>query len=176
MGEICVAVLVRVTRSRFWALRGLEVFKLQIFARWGSNAILRYVADVPLFNITGEVSGSSASPGQAARSLTDILETHVRDAQNQVDTLRREIDSIRRQLHPSYVRNVQSGVWHYVLQAGLGTPPTEWRTMCGWRFGLRPHALSTDPPGAEACWCDRCALLHDSGGDFVSGGSASESG
>jgi hypothetical protein len=42
----------RVAGSRFWAASGLELMKLQIFARWGSNVILRYVAEAPLACLT----------------------------------------------------------------------------------------------------------------------------
>ena len=154
----------RVSGSRYWTLKGLEVFKLQIFARWGSDAILRYVADIPLATITGEISGSSASAGQAVRTLSTLLETHVKNAQEQVAVLRQEVTSVRGQLHPSYVQNGQSQVWHHVLRAGITILPTEWRAMCGWRFGLRSHTLTSTPPSDTVKWCDRCSRLFSTGG------------
>ena len=44
----------RVAGSKFWVCHGLEVYKLQIFARWGSATVLRYVADAPTANLTGD--------------------------------------------------------------------------------------------------------------------------
>ena len=164
----------RVAGSRFWTLRGLEVFKLQIFARWGSNAILRYVADIPLVNITGEVSGSSANAGQAIKSLTELLDKHVQDAQDQVKVLRQEISAIRGKLHPGYVKNNRSGVWHNVLHGGLGTPPLAWRALCGWPFGLQSHELSPDTPGMSCRRCDKCSRLATSVTGSSSSGSSSD--
>ena len=45
----------RVSGSRFWASQGLELFKIQILARWGSAMVLRYVAEAPLQAITTDI-------------------------------------------------------------------------------------------------------------------------
>ena len=164
----------RVSGSRYWTLRGLEVFKLQIFARWGSNAILRYVADIPLVNITGDISGSSNSAPQSVHTLAPLLESHVREAQDQLAALRGELDLLRGQLHPTYAKNKQSGVWHNVLLAGLDTAPRFWKSVCGWQFGLLPHVLTSDAPGMPYRWCAKCLRLTargsgEAGSDDTSG-------
>ena len=147
----------RVSGSRFWTLHGLELFKLQIFARWGSNAILRYVTDIPLVTITGDVSGSSSSASHSARSLAPLLESHVRDAQAQLDALRQEMSNLRGQLQPSYVRNNQTKIWHHVLIAGIGSSPHHWKALCGWRFGLVSHRLTADAPDPSRQRCAKCS-------------------
>ena len=166
----------RVSGSRFWTLRGLEVFKLQIFARWGSDTILRYVADIPLVNITGEVSGSSAASGQAIRELSTMLDTHVQNARDQIEVMRREIAATRGQLNPAFVFNTQSKMWHHVLHAEMGSAPSSWKALCGWRFGVRSHRLSPVQPGGETHWCDRCCCLFATNGDSDAGELSSNSG
>ena len=49
----------RVSGFRFWTLRGLEVFQLQIFGRWRSCAIQRNDADIPSVTVKGQVAGRS---------------------------------------------------------------------------------------------------------------------
>ena len=44
----------RVTGSRHWSRLGMELLKLQLFARWGSTTILRYVKEAPLSLLTSE--------------------------------------------------------------------------------------------------------------------------
>ena len=107
---------------------GVQTFFF-FFARWGSSAISKCVADIPSATITGEVAGSSASASQAVLSLSALLEPHVRDAQDQVVALRNELESLRNQLHPSDVRNTVNGIWP-MSPRPTGTPRLEVWSSC----------------------------------------------
>ena len=55
----------------------MEIYKLQIFARWGSDVILRYVADSPLSHVRLQSSSSSSSSSPADKSHIAELSTEV---------------------------------------------------------------------------------------------------
>ena len=147
----------RVTGSRYWVAMGLEVFKLQVFARWGSNVVLRYVAEAPLANLTQVLRGSSSEIAPMG-SVASRLEQFVVDAQAQMDALRGEVDRIGCTIRPACVLNECSQIWHRVLICGATHPPLHWKARCGWRFGLAAHTLASAPPADAGCaqLCERC--------------------
>jgi len=158
----------RVTGSRFWARAGLEVFKIQIFARWGSSVILRYVSDVPIANLTGEICSSQRVEEPALRSLVAKLDQHIKCAQEQNESLRAELKRLESSVNPQLVQNSHTKVWHAVLVCGITYPPAMWRSCCGWKFGQVPHSLSATHPPPASNFCDRsgCAgrlLAQESG-------------
>ena len=110
------------------------MFKLQFFARWGSCANLRDVVNIPAVKITTEVAGSFAASSQAVLSLSALLGNHVRDAQDQVVTLKIELKSLQRQLHPSFVRNTVTGLRHEDFVSGTQYPPASWKTVSDWKL------------------------------------------
>jgi len=146
----------RVSGARFWASRGLEVFKIQIFARWGSQIILRYVSDSPISNVTGDLlSGSSSTVESVSATLpvVSLLERHIVDAREQLEALKAEIARLDTTISPSFVKNAETMTWHKVLSGGLTSPPARWRSRCGWPFGFAAHDRSTvhPPEGARVC-------------------------
>ena len=150
----------RVTGSRFWATQGLEVYKIQIFARWGSATVLRYVADAPIANLTGELTGSSGSLIENhSPSIAPVLARHIRYAEEQLEALRRDIARMDRALAPSFVQNIDTKAWHHVLCGGIQVPVSGWRTLCGWPFGHAHYTMSPDAPAAGARFCGTCLRM-----------------
>ena len=153
----------RVSGSRFWASLGMELQKLHIFARWGSDVILRYVSDSPLCQVklTSTASSSSTSCSPEARvselGCTVVkLTSFVEEAVAEMQQLKHEISARGSgPVQGDYVQNVDSKCWHFVLLGGAGTHPSQWRTWCGWRFGLQAHSRST-ATSAEGATCSRC--------------------
>jgi len=151
----------RVTGSRFWISRGLEVYKVQIFARWGSSVILRYVSDIPIANLTKDLNRASAScsvvahvpPTQPAPAL---LNKHIIDALEQIEALKAEVARLVQSEKPSFVQNTASHAWHKVLRGGSRYPPMYWKTCCGWPFGFLPHLVAPACPDSEHTVCNRC--------------------
>ena len=139
----------RVTGARFWTGRGLEVFKVQIFARWGSAVILRYVADVPVADLTGEMTSGSALSSRvphADGSGAARLEEHIQSALEQCAELRALIERVGQEVRPSYVQNSSTKKWHRVLVGGTAAPPALWRTHCGWPFATATFSLHSEGP------------------------------
>jgi len=148
----------RVTGSRYWTGRGLEVFKVQIFARWGSSVILRYVSDVPIANLTGDLNRTPASCAVGLHSpptqpVPALLEKFIEDALQQVEALKAEVERLSLSIEPSYVQNTSTHAWHRVLRGGSQYPPALWKTCCGWHFAILPHRLSATRPATGTAVC-----------------------
>jgi len=150
----------RVTGSRFWVGAGLEVFKVQIFARWGSSVVLRYVADVPIANLTGDVCSRPLVESPGYKPLMDMLCKHIKHAEEQATQLKAELKRLQASMNPSFVQNASTKVWHAVLVGGMNHPPALWRSGCGWHYGALDHSLSPNAPPVSSRRCDRpgCSL------------------
>jgi len=147
----------RVTGSRFWTGRGLEVFKVQIFARWGSSVILRYVADVPVSDLTGSLTSGASSSVQCPPQVRglELLEDHIKSAVQQIEALRAEVERLGKQSSPQYVQNSASRAWHRVSIGGTLYPPALWKTFCGWPYAFASHTLQAEAPPTMCKTCVR---------------------
>ena len=156
----------RVAGSRFWAAQGMEIYKLQIFARWGSDVILRYVADSPLHHVSLATSSSASSSSSAAqprpdaellqlKAKVDKLTTFMEDAVAEVQALKSELANRDLATGGDYVLNVSSQCWHKVLLGDKDVLPAAWKTHCGWRYANSIHERATLIPAASRK-CDRC--------------------
>lgn len=137
----------RVTGARYMAANSIELWRIQLFGRWGSAVFMHYIGSAPLQQLDALAQESSAKQS-------------VEKAKSELETLLRKVDALRPKLtipdpamledceaslplveqsKPSgeYVQNNNlRGKTHKVLDwAGTGHPRT-WRTVCGWRFGL----------------------------------------
>ena len=65
--------VMRVAGAQSFARRGIELFMIQSYARWGSSAILRYVQDAPLSS-QARVAGKLAATMRHMNSLENINE------------------------------------------------------------------------------------------------------
>ena len=54
------------------------------------------------------------------------------------------------------IRNTTSGVVHKVALGGMQWAPQAWRTVCGWRYGVRPHEPRVPMPESRKHTCERC--------------------
>ena len=53
---------------------------------------------------------------------------------------------------PAWVVNLTSGTTHKVMLGGThNPPPSDWRTVCGWRYGVEPHQACKQPGTNVAC-------------------------
>jgi len=164
--------------------------KLQIFARWGSNVILRYVADSPLANIslhkpaTSGASSSSALPqvpfsSQQVERRLAAMEDTIQQAVKEAADLKEEVRRLHGDVRPGFVQNPASGAWRKVLSASVGVPPNTWKTYCGWKFGGAGHTLSSHLPTSLARACVKCFpergihIAASSGSDEGTGSSGS---
>ena len=157
--------LLRVLGARELAAAGIELFKIQLLARWKSPIIMRYAAEAPLQALTADYVRRHQK-----RELDDLVILAKETGQSKSN--RAEFDQINQTLFElilreselrsllvggedgafdgNFVRNTRSACWH---QQAPGTRSTR----CGWAFETLPHELSSTLP--SAAWhelCDSC--------------------
>ena len=149
----------------------IELWRIQLFGRWGSEIFKQYVRDAPLeqlHSLAQEVS-LKASLAAAKAELTAILET-TREAQAVHTCLAKQPVSsymdceAAAQIEPPvpppatndiiYVRNrAQRGKVHLGDRHGDTLPHYLWRTKCSWYFarGAADYALLPEEPAGPKC-------------------------
>ena len=166
--------------AKWLARAGIAKPVIQLFGRWGSDAILGYVEEEPLVAESATLAGRAAGAG--TRDLTETREDILGARQQGAgtaelrDDLRRELQAEFAKMRgnllaellkepPSprgsareYVINGASGVAHIVRAARDGAEPHELTTLCGrWKFG-NAGATATrtwEIPALDA-QCARC--------------------
>ena len=143
----------------------VDMFRIQLMARWASAEVLHYARLAPLSGMTDHVRElqSTNSLGKVIRdiqgSLDDLdskyghLEKHV------LDELRQEIRSQQPAQeglprHQRYVINTETQVCHEVLTC-VGAP-IHWEARCSWKFGRRDFTWTDDLPEGVTTICDKC--------------------
>ena len=137
----------RTSGARLLSALGIELFKIQLLARWVSPVILRYVRDAPLASLTDDYIRlhdrqcddseylPAASSVQKLQGRVEAIETWIADHKQEDLELQGAVSRLNAAGSPSkFVLNVSSGVIHRVLVDGLHVHPSTWRTCCGWRF------------------------------------------
>ena len=131
---------------------------IQLMARWSSDVIARYVVDTPLGTIAQVCRRESA-----ARDLQNT----VAEARRSAACAQRELDQMKAMFLDAFLADVrmeasasiaprvlpQGPSLPCVLRGGGGNiqiianravnvlPAFEWRTRCGWKFGLSDHSF-----------------------------------
>lgn len=165
----------RSTGAVYLSSLGLELFKLQLLARWSSAIVLHYARTAPLAELT-----TSVARLQSHRSLDDVLSTmrssidslttqigtlDVCTAQhiNEESSLKRRLEALESRHDESrpasfreYVVNEQSSKFHRILYDDPLSPPALWRACCGWSYGLSMFRRSEILPGDYKLICDKC--------------------
>ena len=137
----------RVTGARHLAASQVELWRIQLFGRWGSEVFLHYIQDTPLTQLNDLAQESSARLSiQAAK---EELLTLIRSAQNLKPQLALpNLDMLEdcenaADLAPApadsgteFILNTNGGgKLHRALDRDPTEHPRSWRTRCGWRFG-----------------------------------------
>ena len=125
----------------------------QLLGRWGSSAVQRYVAEVPL-----EVAARQASEAHNDSQLEETVKRLVEDALAGLRGSNEEAaDTSVRTDGLCWVVNPWSGVNHKVRQ-DRGTSSTT--TLCGWNFADIPGVVLRPSGQGPRHWvlaCGRCA-------------------
>jgi hypothetical protein len=172
----------RVTGAQRMAAAGISEWRIQVFGRWGSDAVLRYIReaaiDVASHNLSGEVEGalavtvrhfahSSEAPQYPIHVKELALEamgkdTEVRDAavsQLAAEFARHctEVQSQLRTLEtkslPTIVLCRASRRAHRVANA--------LSTLCGWSWNSDSRAAIPAQRDWDGAWCKRCSSYAD---------------
>ena len=141
----------RVEGARMLARMGMEIYKIQLMARWSSAVVMRYVGTAPLDSMTADAVrlASRSAADEAVAGLRASVAELRRDFRERADAPGAPAPEAVHQA--SHVLNVRTSVLHGT-HSRTEDPPELWKTLCGWSFGLRPHRrLPLPPPGVERC-------------------------
>ena len=167
----------------------VELWRIQLFGRWGSQVFLQYIKDAPLKQLDQLALETSAHVSLAAAKaqLQDLL----RRAQSGLSTvvacpstdMLADCEASVEPLDPPrpsdpIIVNLNGGKTHRTLLYGDEFHPKEWKTRCAWKFG-GPHTnfeLSNAMPDAKVA-CRKCfpELRHQLQSSSSSGTSSSSS-
>ena len=131
------------------ALCKVELWRIQLFGRWSSQAFLRYIRAAPLANLH-ELAIEAASPGQPLCApppqlqIADAVE-HALVPLNQEmqEELADEEAPMANPVNDVFISNsATGGKVHKILCKSEQVHPRHWRTRCGWYFGRGLTAYS----------------------------------
>jgi hypothetical protein len=143
----------RITGSRHLAGLDVPTPVVMLLARWGSNVILRYIADAPLIALTrvyktrshaasaGDfASGTAADHPSMVRALGELkkLTIDFADLRGALADTTEQLRELSSTVGPAYscVRNISTARTHAVAGGATSSShPSIWTTKCGWKFG-----------------------------------------
>ena len=133
-----------------------------LMARWDSHAVLIYVKDAPLINITTEYKKGSKVMITAGedkekkkkltgqfhdkimKQLTD-LQAEVKQHEDDLDRLLKQVKVVESISSPLYVVSDKYKKWHITFPFH-DSPKKVWRVRCGWRYGCSVFERRTTVP------------------------------
>eukprot|EP00435_Cladocopium_sp_Y103_P052295 s1434_g16.t1 len=155
----------RATGAVHMASNQVELWRIQLFGRWGSQVFLHYIRDAPLKQLDKLALETSAQMSiEAAKSqLQDLLRRAKTGLASVIACPSQEMiddcETAAPQLEPPRptdvnILNTNGGKVHRTLVFGDAFHPREWKTRCSWHFG-GPHTtyevLEGAPSASEAC-------------------------
>ena len=175
----------RASGAQHLAKLNVELWRIQLFGRWGSEAFLRYVREAPIANLShlAQETSLQASLAKARAELAAIVTSiqGLRDSSAELPpnaivqatevlplTLSDLTDGEAAQeivplpLPPApashvYVTNEDSSCTHIARVHGALVHPSQWRTHCGWRFGRTTARTSICESKPDiVVRCDKC--------------------
>ena len=174
----------RVSGAQWMARMNVPLPLIQLMARWASDVIARYVADVPLSNISAiyrraccakdledlvhESRESAAAARRELANMKDMFHTAFRDEIGSVSAPQAGAQAFP--LCPPCVLKCKGGRMHVVANRAVSALPSfEWRSRCGWKFGLSDHSFSpvSGPLSGRCSVCFKDCVGGDS--DSLSG-------
>lgn len=161
----------RVTGAMHMATLNIELWRIQLFGRWSSDAFLLYIRDAPLAQLDDLATESSArlSIQAAQQQLKDLL----RQVEAKQSELQHPVVEVSPQMltdceaalpalpapatEDRLVRNRNTGgKVHLTLDMNSDSHPREWRTRCAWRFALHETDFEFVSAAPESVKCRKC--------------------
>ena len=127
-------------------MSNVELWRIQLFGRWGSDVFLHYVQDTPLAQLQNLAQESSAQLSiQVAKQELSALILQAQSAkqtlaipdQDMLQDCETAADLLPSPASASeFIQNTNGGgKLHRILDKDVSQHPRSWRTRCGWRFG-----------------------------------------
>ena len=154
----------RVSGARHLASTQVELWRAQLYGRWGSNVFVRYIQDAPLAQLDSLALESSASMSiqEAKLQLQDLLRQVERQKQlplapvtlDMLEDCEASVGLLDEPSLPETTKLVLNtnvnGKLHKLLAASPENHPKWWKTKCGWRFGQDHTEFEWIVPGSAA--------------------------
>ena len=168
----------RITGARTLASWGLDPISIQLLGRWGSSAVLSYLAETPLLTFTDRLNSSQTKKLIDASAVSvdnmelvecvkqlklerDAQRKECREVSDRIENLSTAVDGIVQVIQDRHIKetwwihNDVSKIMHMAL-IDLSMSPMTWKTFCGWKFSSQPltttHRESpTLPVGSRHC-------------------------
>ena len=149
----------------------MDVPLIQLMARWSSNVVLRYIAEVPLETMGSVVrsrtvsSSLSSSVGALRRQVADLASERACDVKT-LAYLRDELALAQgRSELPApvagasggnFIKNDLSGKVHNPILWNREVSVASWRAACGFRFGAQSFSAVSLVPESCKLTCGVC--------------------
>jgi hypothetical protein len=173
----------RVTGAQLMARAGISEWRIQVFGRWGSSAVLGYLRDSLISGAAGSLAQEVVNARQSTRgSITEMaallsadgaatkaaLERALPDGravpgqegqEAALADLRQELAAVRADLAAVSARAVPEAV--LCNASGKAHVVANSRvTHCGWAWSAAPNSFRPYD-GGTVPWCKRCCVLGD---------------
>ena len=99
----------------------------------------------------GALGGSGVSAASSSFGVQSVL-TQLASLQDEVESLRRAVQAPE----AVFVQSIRSKMVHKGRVSESTNPPTKWRTVCGWPYGVRNFLRVLPTEIDEANKCQRC--------------------
>ena len=142
----------------------VELYRIQLLARWQSPVIMHYARLAPLKSLTDQVKDvqSAMSLGklmaEVQGSIEELTRKYAHLEANVLAELKGDILATQRAATPAadrgFVRNDKTKCHHKVLvKTGH---PLSWTSQCSWTFAFVPHSFVDCYPDDVRALCDKC--------------------
>ena len=157
----------RATGAIHLAMTQVELWRVQLFGRWGSEVFLHYVRDAPMCQLDKLALETSVhiSLNTAKAQLEDLLR---RNASEQAkiacpsQAMLEDCEASIPELAPPEttdpaIQNMNGGKVHRSLVYGATFHPKDWKTRCAWHFGGTHtcYRIVEVPKSGKHC-CKKC--------------------
>ena len=170
----------RVSGAQWLARSGVPLALIQLMARWSSNVISRYLAEVPLETISN-VYKDAAAIRDLRTLLMDARRSHEASKLELAEMTAMHREAFLAEMNtipsssaraggegassPPFVVKTGGGKTHMVANRSISLVLIfEWKTRCGWSFGLANHCFAHERGPRSAC-CSVCFRHEDSSTD-----------
>ena len=145
----------------FLAATNIELWRIQLFGRWGSQIFLQHIKDAPLAQLDQLSMETSVhiSMATAKAQLQDLLRQAKSDITStlacptplmlQDCEAATPADIEPPKASDPVIRNCNGGKLHRTLGYEEQTHPKHWRTRCSWHFGLSHTSFEVVDDGYE---------------------------
>ena len=145
----------------------VELFRIQLLARWASPVIMRYARLAPLTGLTEHVQELQTTNNVAKiiakmrndiGSMKDMFKgwdentSKLMDIELKVANLTGKIEEYTKD--PEFVMNEATKICHRVLH--MRGPPVDWVSPCTFQFGRTRHEFVSTPPTSFKRLCHIC--------------------